>query len=157
MNFHNKKVGVLKLLLRIILLIILVSINNQAQALEKERAKLKTLETAVYYDKDTGLEWFVGPDHDTNWKEAKKWVENLNVDSDGWRMPTIKELNTLYKEGIGERNMTSLLKTTGWFVWSGEVKDSSSAWYLYFRNDVDFWCNQGISYNKRVFAVRFRR
>ena len=82
----------------------------------------------VVYDKETGLEWYAGPDRDTNWNEAKSWVENLTIVGGGWRMPTWKELKTLYIKGEGGRNMTPLLKTTGWWVWSGKTKGSSSAW-----------------------------
>lgn len=45
----------------------------------------------VIYDKITGLEWYAGPDKSTNWNEAKRWVENLNVAGGNWRMPTRKE------------------------------------------------------------------
>jgi hypothetical protein len=47
-------------------------------------------------------------------------------------MPTVDELEGLYKDGAGKRNMTLLMKTTGWYVWSGETKGSSGAWHFYF-------------------------
>ena len=89
---------------------------------EKEIASDGTLlayASGVVYDKNTGLEWFAGPDRDTTWNEAKAWVESLNVAGGGWRMPTREELKTLYQKGAGTRNMTPLLKTTGWcgVVW----------------------------------------
>ena len=119
----------------------------------------------VVYDKNTGLEWIAGPDKDTSWNDAKKWVENLTVSGGGWRMPTRKELKTLYKKGAGERNMTPLLKTTGWWVWSGETKDSSSAWGFDFYNGYEEWSSRAIVYwggrdsssIGRGFAVRSRR
>ena len=117
----------------------------------------KALESAIYYDNNTGLEWLAGPDKHTNWYDAKKWVESLTaVASGGWRMPTRKELKTLYKERVGERNMTPLLKTTGWWVWSGETKDSSSAWAFYNLGGV-YWRPRDVSYSLRGFAVRSRR
>ena len=117
----------------------------------------KALESAIYYDNNTGLEWLAGPDKATNWYDAKKWVESLTaVASGGWRMPTRKELKTLYKERAGERNMTPLLKTTGWWVWSGETKDSSSAWAFYNLGGV-YWRPRDVSYSLRGFAVRSRR
>ena len=90
----------------------------------------------IVKDTKTGLEWKAGPDKDTDWNEARSWVQNLNLDGGGWRMPTTDELKTLYKKGAGFQNMTPLLKTTGFYVWSGEPKGSSDASYL------------------RVFAVR---
>jgi hypothetical protein len=117
----------------------------------------KALESAIYYDNNTGLEWLAGPDKATNWYDAKKWVESLTaVAGGGWRLPMRKELKTLYKEGAGERNMTPLLKTTGWWVWSGETKGSSSAWALYNLGGVH-WRPRDVSYSLRGFAVRSRR
>ncbi len=110
----------------------------------------------VVYDKNTGLEWYAGPDKDTTWYEAKSWVENLTVAGGGWRMPGKSELKALYKKGKGERNMTPLLETTGWFVWASETKGSSSAWYYSFSYGLDFWLYRGNSRYERGFAVRSR-
>lgn len=54
-------------------------------------------------------------------------------------MPTKKELKTLYEKGVGMRNMCHLLKTSGWWVWSGETRGSSSAWYLGFNFGDRSW------------------
>ena len=78
-------------------------------------------ENGIVYDEKANLEWIVGPDKDTTWDEAKVWVESLLVEGGGWRMPTREEVKALYKKGAGSRNMTPLLKTTGWRVWSGET------------------------------------
>jgi len=113
----------------------------------------------IFSDKNTGLEWFAGPDRDTNWNEAKQWVENLTVDGGGWRMPMQKELKALYKKGVGTRNMIPLLKTTGWWIWSGETKDSSSAWGFDFRYGAEDCIDHDGFYTDiaRGFAVRSRR
>jgi len=111
----------------------------------------------IVEDTETGLEWIAGPDKNTNWNDAQKWVENLTVAGGGWRMPTRQELKNLYKHGAGERNMTPLLKTTGWWVWSGETAGSSSAWDFHFRNGGGFWRNRYHSLNDRSFAVRSLR
>jgi phage-related baseplate assembly protein len=42
------------------------------------------------------LQWYAGPDKDTVWNEAKRRVANLSLTGGGWRMPTRKELKTLY-------------------------------------------------------------
>ena len=111
--------------------------------------------TGVVYDKNTGLEWFAGPDRNTNWNDAKAWVESLNVGG-GWRMPTRTELEALYQEGAGTRNMTPLLNTNGWWVWS-ESKDSSSAWGFNFYDGNENWSYLGFSSSRRGFAVHSRR
>ncbi len=114
-------------------------------------------DNGVVKDTETGLEWFPGPDKDTNWDNAKKRVENLTVAGGGWRMPTRQELKNLYKKGAGERNMTPLLKTTGWWVWSGETKDSSTYWIFSFAIGDGAWYRHNLSTSSRGFAVRSRR
>jgi len=84
-------------------------------------------DNGIVLDINTGLEWLTGPDKDTNWYEAKEWVDNLKVAGGGFRMPTIKELETLCEKDTGSCNMTPLLKTTGEWVWSGERDNSSFA------------------------------
>ena len=128
----------------------------------------------IVKDTKTGLEWKTGPDKDTSWKEANLWVKNLNVDGGGWKMPSESQLKTLYREGAGTRNMTSLLKTTGWWVWTIKTSDSpqkasgflglfrrsacsSCGWIFYFaRGGYGYWVERGDSSNMRAFAVRSR-
>jgi hypothetical protein len=49
-------------------------------------------ENGIVEDRMTGLEWKAGPDKDNTWDEARSWVQRLNVDGGGWRMPTMDEL-----------------------------------------------------------------
>ena len=70
-------------------------------------------------------------------------------------MPTREELKTLYQKGAGSRNKTPLLETTGWWVWSGETKDS--AWAFGFGSGRGLGETCGLrsgSYYGRGFAVR---
>ncbi len=110
----------------------------------------------IVKDTKTGLEWKAGPDKNTNWDQARSWVQSLNLDGGGWRMPTMDELENLYKKGAGERNMTPLLKTTGWWVWSGETKGSSGAWSFGFDFGYRRWPDRDYSRYGRGFAVRSR-
>jgi len=114
------------------------------------------LPNGIVKDSNRGLEWVAGPDRDTGWNEARAWVEDLNIDGGGWRMPTMDELEGLYKKGAGQRNMTPLLKTIGWFVWSSETKGSLSAWIFYFSSGGRSWAFHDNSGNARAFAVRSR-
>lgn len=97
-----------------------------------------------------------GPDKDTTWDEAKSWVQSLNLDGGGWRMPTMYELAGLYNKGAGDWNMTPLLKTSGWAVWSGETEGSSGAWGFSFLGGHRFWNDRYYSRTARAFAVRSR-
>jgi len=110
----------------------------------------------IVRDTNTGLEWKAGPDENTTWNKARSWVQSLNLDGGGWRMPTMDELAELYKKGAGDRNMTRLLKTTGWWVWSGETKGSSTARYFDFYNGARDWSSRNDSNLDRAFAVRSR-
>ena len=110
----------------------------------------------IVRDTNTGLEWKAGPDKDTNWDEARSWVQSLNLDGGGWRLPTRDELEGLYKKGASKSNMTPLLKTNGWRVWSGETKGSSLACPYNFYGGNWNWNFRGSSNNLRVFAVRSR-
>ncbi len=137
-------------------------------AQEKEATRLKALESEVFYDNNTGLEWLAGPDKATNWYDAKKWVDSLTaVAGGGWRMPTRKELETIYQKGE-KYSIQPFFKTTGWWVWSGETRDSSSAWGYDYSYDPsapftsargkELWFKRDYSPDYvRGFAVRSRR
>jgi hypothetical protein len=47
----------------------------------------------VIVDQITHMQWKEGPDQPTNWYDAQKWIRSLG---DGWRFPTIEELEKLY-------------------------------------------------------------
>ena len=113
-------------------------------------------DNGIVRDTSTGLKWVSGPDKDTPWNEARSWVQSLNLDGGGWRMPTIDELEGLYKKGTGDRNMTSLLKTTGWWVWSGEAEGSSKARIFGFSVGRRSSGILDYSFSSRAFAVRSR-
>jgi len=126
----------------------------------------------IVKDTRTGLEWKAGPDTDTSWSQANAWVESLDLDGSGWKLPTEEELKTLYVEGAGTRNMTSLLKTTGWWVWTSRISNTpqkssgflglfsrtactSCGWIFYFaRGGYGYWVERSDSSNMRAFAVR---
>jgi hypothetical protein len=112
----------------------------------------------IVWDTKTGLEWKAGPDKVTEWDEAYLWVQNLNVGGGKWRMPTLKELETLYKEGAGSRNMTPLLKTKGWNVWSFETNDSGPQSFFFWKKPANVRPSElSLHYlDKRAFAVRSR-
>jgi len=113
--------------------------------------------SGVVKDTRTGLEWVVGPARNMTWDEASAWVQGLNVAGGGWRMPTTEELKTLYDKSKRENPpyITQLLKTTGWWVWSGETKGSSSASGFLFFDGRRYWDDRGSDGN-RAFAVRSR-
>jgi len=110
----------------------------------------------IVRDTKTGLEWVAGPDEETTFEEAKAWIRGLTIDGGGWRLPTEAELNTLYKTGAGLRNMTPLLKTSGWVVWCTETEGSSNAGTFHFYYGGRHWQDRNLSGSFRAFAVRSR-
>jgi len=47
-------------------------------------------------DTRTGLEWYIGPDRNMTWDEAKNWISSLRACGGSWRMSKIGELKPLY-------------------------------------------------------------
>jgi hypothetical protein len=142
-----------------LVLFILAFLPIFSQATQSEIARDGTFiafPSGVVRDTKAGLEWVAGPDRDVTWDEARDWVERLNIDGGGWRMPTMDELGTLYQPGRGKRNMTPLLKTTGWLVWSGEKKALSSRLFS-FNIGCKKWPLRNASCFPRAFAVRLVR
>lgn len=126
--------------------------------------RFEKLASGVVRDTQTGLDWFAGPNKDTSWDDAKQWTANLKVDGGDWRMPRIEELKSLYQKKSGSRNITPLLETTGWFIWSGNITEYAS--YKNMASVLDL-NNGNVSdvrrdeianeINKRGFAVRFTK
>ena len=110
----------------------------------------------IVKDTKTGLEWKAGPDRDTDWNEARSWVQSLNLDGGGWRMPSMDELEGLYKKGASYCNITPLLTPTGTHVWSNEAKASSGARHFSFPYNSRGWDYHSASDGRRAFAVRSR-
>jgi hypothetical protein len=125
--------------------------------------RFEKLNNGIVRDIKSNLEWYTGPDKNIGWDDAKQWVFKLEVDDGGgWRMPTIAELRSLFRKGAGPRNMTPLLQTTGWWVWSGETAGlgmvaGNSGLAFDFDNGTESLDRRDNSNYKRVFAVRSRK
>ena len=124
----------------------------ESQVVDREDHYAK-YENGLVCDTKTGLEWIAGPGRNMSWDEAKKWAEGLDTDGSGWRMPTRDELETLYQEGKGKRNMTRLLETEAWWVWSAEQDDSGSSSLFDFSRGNRDWHSR----TPRAYAVRARK
>ena len=109
-------------------------------------------ESGVVLDKKTGLEWVVGPDKSYKWEEAKSWAKNLEIAGGGWRMPTHKELETLFLKGSGTHNVSPLFKIKDWCVWIGGRSGLYRAFIYDFRYGTKNHHNK--YYGKSAFAVR---
>jgi hypothetical protein len=108
----------------------------------------------IVTDMETGLQWFVGPDRDTSWDEAKAWVDGLARDGGRWRMPTKEELEGLYVEGLDTHNISPLFKTSAGFVWTDESVGSNHVWGFCFDIGGPYWPRRTFRDAARAFAVR---
>jgi hypothetical protein len=124
---------------------------------DSAQVRFRKSPNGVVTDNATGLDWYVGPNQGTNWKDAKAWTENLTVAGGGWRLPTVSELKALYQKGISPTNIDPIFQTTGTWIWSVHLKDDSSAYCYSFRYGKEHWWRLDFSYNGRVFAVRSRQ
>jgi len=108
----------------------------------------------VVQDLRTKLEWLMGPDKDTSWSEARKWVRGLHASGGRWRMPTPIELKSLFDHSAGENNITPLLQTGGWLLWSGETDRKGNAQIVDFSNGEIYPFKKDYNKYLRCIAVR---
>jgi hypothetical protein len=134
------------------------SLNGQEVDSKGGLTRFTMAKDGVITDSVTKLEWYVGPDQDTTWHQAKAWMESLTVASGGWRLPTVAELKTLYQRGASRQNIDPIFKTSGFFVWSVQI-DASSAWLFHFAliGGREYWDFLDGFFLRRAFAVRSPR
>jgi hypothetical protein len=139
------------------------AIPGQTSVLPKPMTiRFTALADGVIYDAQTDLDWIAGVDRDTTFDQAQKWVASLGTTGGGgWGMPSQDELALLYQQGLGERNIDPLFKTTGWWVWAGwwawtgEFDPASSRRFGFsFYKGQENWNSKDHSRDGRVFAVR---
>lgn len=120
-------------------------------------------------DTNSNLEWVIGPNRDTTWSDARKWTDGLDLCGGGWRLPTIRNLQSLYNPEVSAgtgyftagaywpAHISSLFSAIGGgsWVWSNEIVDGSNAKAINFNQGmaVNFPKTQ-TQYPVRAFAIR---
>ena len=112
--------------------------------------------TGVVYDPETGLEWYLGADRGTTWQAAFEWVSALDAAGGGWRMPTRRELKTLFRISDGYNDITPLLNNSGYWLWGGQTADTVSKWVFSFSYGGEGWHGPAPPDGGRAIAVRLR-
>lgn len=102
------------------------------------------------------LEWLPGPDKDMSWKEGCQWIKGLSIGGGGWRLPTLSELQGLFKMNKNGDNLSPLFKMKMMDVWSCESLDDS-AWGFNFLPGNRFRSFKTLSRGFRILAVRPRK
>jgi len=126
-------------------------------AVNPDQPRFTTADNGVITDRVTGLEWYVGPNTDNNWHEAKAWAESLTVAGGGWRMPTVPELQGIYQKGASRANMDPLFQPKAAWVWSGQMHDTRTAWGFAFYSGLVNSHGLNYGYGRMAFAVRSHR
>ena len=125
----------------------------------------------IITDSSTGLQWYPGPDKDTDWDQASAWAKSLKVDGGGWRLPTIEELRGIHvnmgKAKVGLNHIAPVFKLgknapdkfkTPRKVWSDKVSMGGAQLFDYFYPDGNnHISHRGIGSKTRAFAVRSGR
>ena len=102
-------------------------------------------------DTRTNLMWS-GKDNDfgINWSEANSYCENYRGGCyTDWRMPTMDELEELYKIG----NYENAIHITGWLVWASDRRGSDAS-HFNLNNGKRGWDSQSYAYGTRALPVR---
>lgn len=113
----------------------------------------------VISDTATDLEWFPGPDEDTNWNDAWTWINHLNKTAEGWRLPTVAELKKLFDDKLEDQvlGIDPLFRLTADGVWSSESgdpeHDPSARYVSFYYGDVISSPDSNPT-DLRAFAVR---
>jgi hypothetical protein len=120
----------------------------------KSQPRFTKADNGVITDHLTGLEWYVRPNADNNWHQAKAWVDDLTVAGGGWRMPTVPELQGIYHKGASRANMDPLFEPKAAWVWSGQMDDARTYYGFAFYSGLVNSHGLNYGYGRMAFAVR---
>jgi Protein of unknown function (DUF1566) len=135
-----------------------MSNSLEAQVVDaKSQPRFTKAGNGVISDRLTGLEWYVNPNPDQKFREAKAWVEGLTVAGGGWRLPTMAELKAIYQKDASANHMDPLFEAKGAWAWSGELRNSWSVWGLAFYNNLEGWHSMNYGNGRVALAVRSRK
>jgi hypothetical protein len=96
-----------------------------------------------------GSEWMVGPDRNTTWNQASEWAAGLDG---GWRLPTPRELRSLYESGV-ELGSWGPFENGGMYVWTSE-STGSTATNFNFKYGQERRNAKDYAEHGRAFAIR---
>ncbi|MBI5844890.1 MAG: DUF1566 domain-containing protein [Deltaproteobacteria bacterium] len=100
------------------------------------------------------LFWVVGPDKNMSFNQARAWASNLTTRGLKWRLPTIKELQSLLDLENKPSNIYKIFKLSAWYVWSGQEQGPTTAWAYFFTHEAEDWSTKSASHGFRAIAVR---
>ncbi|MCP3872463.1 MAG: DUF1566 domain-containing protein [Desulfobacteraceae bacterium] len=162
---YSKYLGIANNMTRIFLLIYItlstMCLSGIADEYEKillqtDSLRYEIFENGIIIDAKTGLMWASKDNgYKISWHNARSYCENFKGGGfSDWRMPTQKELATLYDKKIpGKYHITSLIKLSDQYVWAEETFGSSAAPFT-FAHGRRGWLDQSYSEGGRALPVR---
>jgi hypothetical protein len=136
------------------ILFVLCGTSRASNGIVDKYDHFEKYKNGIVRDVKTGLQWYAGPDKPTTWSQATQWVNGLDIDGGGWRMPTFIELETLAHIGNGIRNIVPILYNRGYWIWSGEAPGDASKWIFGFSYGGEGWPGSAPENGGRAMAVR---
>ncbi len=120
----------------------------------KSKDRFFVSEDGVIEDIAHDLQWIAGPDKDMTWTQARAWASRLDIRGLKWRMPTVKELKTLFDTEFKPENISKIFKLSAWYVWSGQEQGPTTAWAFFYTHEAEDWSTKAASRGFRALAVR---
>lgn len=113
-----------------------------AEANQPTEARL-VIQNDTVYDRKTDLTW-QRCTYGQNWQDAQGCVgtpqklgfdEAKQLQANGWRMPTLDELNTIVVHGVSPSiDGIAFPNTPPTYFWATDNRDLNSSWYVFFEN-----------------------
>lgn len=120
--------------------------EGQTSMLKAPLKARHVIKDGIITDSKTGLQWVRDKNKAMLWDEAANYAKNLSVGGGGWRLPSIVELKGIY-------DPEPAFNIYGDTVWSGQLKDNSSAWALNCSN-AELWDTRNPRTHLGFLAVR---
>jgi len=116
--------------------------ETRNKSLQKNiKNKFVAYNNGTVLDKSTGLMWATKDNgNDIGWHKAKKYCDEYNGGGyTDWRIPTLKELASLYDENKEQRfgyHLTDLIKITHAHQWSADVNEFEAGCFYFLDGDT---------------------
>ncbi len=114
-------------------------------------------DNGIICDCYAGQEWLCNTDDDISWMDASAWATSVKINGGGWQLPSIKDLNGLYKRNKAADLLSPLFERTPGDFWSKETINDAEVLGFNFVPGNTFRTFKTISRRFRAMAVRPRQ